>query len=782
MRNNSSATLFLLVAVVLAGGGLYLASGGGDNVSATSLGDSQEEPLSSEAASASPPGNLPQAAHAREASAPSNSRPAEPGAAALAEPQSERVNVALAEESEDLIVLVQDSNGRPLENLWVWVSSTPNGRFPFSDDRFRVRSDAEGRIRFEGVRSSLRPDRDYYLVHDVAFESLPHTLITPSTLELPVLLTIQPDYGSIEVSVVDYDGEPARQLESVALQLISPDEERDASLAFTRQSFDGTPAGNRCLFLYVELGRNWGVRAVRGAGFDTQATSEGPRALAATTKIEARFGSDRPVLLMRAVNKRGAAMPGVRLSLSMLTLFGPQKNQIAMTDARGEFAAHFGLEGAGIVGGTLRASYTGDDGVTYLGKFAELGDLENGENHRGDLVLHAAADIVHGRVVDVVGAPLSGVFVRAGLSPDYEFGSQSRIDFIETRTDADGEFVIRGHEDWEDFKVWAFYSDGPWGTKVSTVPEGLQDARSSVLDARRGSAALVLVLGNLVQPHVEMLLPKGAKAKHVELVLIPDGRPEERKSVKQNSNDLSSALVTCSFDLLEPGNYTLQCTLRSEDALLLEVRDQWIEADGLLTRVDLRDTMFVHTIHLLRDSGERLDGSYCYREAGSEDDWTCDNFEGSDVHIATSLERIDVRVLPSAFQGEVWLGLKGEASMLLRAPYRIRLVLRTNGKMPTPPYLFSARPHFDGREVGGLVGPRSFTDSLREMVYDVPMAGKHSIHWQYEQRGDSFGIMGGVLGGREVEIEVRDISGEQVFELQLDGEALTQLANNPPWD
>jgi len=252
--------------------------------------------------------------------------------------------------------------------------------------------------------------------------------------------------------------------------------------------------------------------------------------------------------------------------------------------------------------------------------------------------------------------------------------------------------------------------------------------------------------------------------------------------VKQVTNTSGSNVSTHTFDDLEPGNYALRCSLRGEDGALFELTGQWVESSGLLARVDLRDHVFIHSIHLQGGNGEHLEGDFSFRESGSEEDWIQEEFKGDTVRIVTSHERVDVRVLPASFGGESWVGLKGEATMTLRPPYRIRLVLRTDGEMPGDPYRFSVRPHFDGQDVGAPLGSKAFSDSQREMVFEVPMAGPYEVRWRYEQHGDSFSIVGGVLHGHEVEIHVRDVRGEQVFELPLDGEALTQLARNPPWD
>ena len=116
---------------------------------------------------------------------------------------------------------------------------------------------------------------------------------------------------------------------------------------------------------------------------------------------------------------------------------------------------------------------------------------------------------------------------------------------------------------------------------------------------------------------------------------------------------------------------------------------------------------------------------------------------------------------------------------------RVRLVLQSDGELPELPHAFSCDLRKGELDVGEAQGTRCFTKDNREIVMEVAAAGRLRVCWHLErvfESGDRRGVMGGdVLGEHELDIEVQETPGEQVFTLALDGAALTELTRQPPW-
>ena len=83
------------------------------------------------------------------------------------------------------------------------------------------------------------------------------------------------------------------------------------------------------------------------------------------------------------------------------------------------------------------------------------------------------------------------------------------------------------------------------------------------------------------------------------------------------------------------------------------------------------------------------------------------------------------------------------------------------------------------------IGMSYFTEENREVQLTVSAAGPLRVGWDLERRVDGANFGGargsGILAGHEVEIEVLDVPGVQVFSVRLDGGALTEVAQHPPW-
>jgi hypothetical protein len=125
--------------------------------------------------------------------------------------------------------------------------------------------------------------------------------------------------------------------------------------------------------------------------------------------------------------------------------------------------------------------------------------------------------------------------------------------------------------------------------------------------------------------------------------------------------------------------------------------------------------------------------------------------------------------------------VSGRREVVLEPPLRVRLELETDGLLPEFPYVFDPDLTLDGVHVGFAQGPEFFTRESRSVVFLVSSAGTRDVKWHREWHLDNGAVGGHVLQQHETSIEVLDARGEQVFRLTLPGEALTELATNPPW-
>lgn len=177
---------------------------------------------------------------------------------------------------------------------------------------------------------------------------------------------------------------------------------------------------------------------------------------------------------------------------------------------------------------------------------------------------------------------------------------------------------------------------------------------------------------------------------------------------------------------------------------------------------------------------DAITGQIAWRPSGSEDDWSARHFRGSYVELVTATAPADVWVRPNTYRHALLREGTGRRELHLNAHLRVRIKLRTNVQLPELPYLLRPDLREDGVRVGQPEGPQFLTDENREVGFLVSAPGGIRVHWHLLRQLEQSAITADCLVEHEMEIEVLDVAGEQVFTVDLDGEALASLMTKPP--
>ncbi len=406
----------------------------------------------------------------------------------------------------------------------------------------------------------------------------------------------------------------------------------------------------------------------------------------------------------------------------------------------------------------------------------------------------ASTLLVQGQVVDANGAPVPGVLVFAG---DMEFGSESwieqepgssahnlkwrsrdvlsgegsrRVDVVRGRTDEHGRFELNGRLELSTFFVHAeSYAETSAAVQVE---KGARDVRIVFRQPWR-------LFGS---------------------VLVEDPRDLQSLRLQVEGAALQAPQAywlqrdgTFSAQPLASGVYRLVFLLGHPGRRLAEIKDVALAQDTDIGAIDLR--AWIHRSRILLVGAEASDalpydlkGEYDWRPSSTFEPWQTLSFQGREIVILSDVTPIDVRVRPAGHRGALLQRVSGQRELDLGSPLRVRLVLRTTGALPEPPWFLSCDLVQGGERVGVVQQPSWFEDARRELRFLVAATGKVRVRWKLERaledpsRHASRNTVGGpVLPGHGREIEVLDVEDEQVFVLELDGAALSALSSEPTW-
>ena len=619
-------------------------------------------------------------------------------------------------------------------------------------------TDRGGRARFQDVRpAAAAGEGTQLLFHCLPFAELPVLALDGAALAAGEVQSVLPPTGSVEVIVRELDGRPAAAGTGVELTLV--DEQREAVnplLAESRPRWAIELRDGRAVFPYVELGRTWEVLARRPqASAASRARGRGPTRAGERASLLVELGSDHPAVRYRAVDAAGTPFAEVALKVRRQDGFF-SRELVVETDAGGWFVVD--LEGAWFLGsGTIVAAYKRGDGSLLRGRADLVGGNEAGLHEGGDVVLLPDDLLVAGIVVDETGAPVAGATVTAGARG---FGRPMFVEFgggVRGESDGSGRFELRGLLERESFDVQAF--QGRRESEPVRVREGSRDVRVALSPRWRLRGRL------LVDP--------GISPDELQVDLEADGEELGLDASIQGEG---------AFQLQGAAAGTYGLFVALGDERLVEIPSLHVAGDVELGSIDLRGRVTRHRIELVGGGGsDELRGDLAWRPAGSQDAWTSRSFDGRQLAILTPDPSIDVWVRPERYRNELTTGVTGSRRVVLRAPLAVVLELQTSGELPAYPYVFDPQLSLDGLRVGFPEGAPYFTAQNRAVRFLVSQPGRIRVQWHLERHGESWAVGGHVLRGHELEIDVLDLPGEQVFQLPLDGEALTRLARNPPY-
>jgi hypothetical protein len=405
-------------------------------------------------------------------------------------------------------------------------------------------------------------------------------------------------------------------------------------------------------------------------------------------------------------------------------------------------------------------------------ELADIGPIGGVEPARSDpeqARTRAAAGpalLAAGSVVDPHGNPVPRAWVDLGWLRE---GSVEPAP-IRTRTDPSGSFELQGAAESEQFAVRAHRENG---------------GSSEFVVARRGARDVRLVLQRPWSLQVRLLVQEARDLEALTVQLA--GQADDPGQHHHDSDGFSrtgrmSAFLErgdprLAFGPLAPGRYDLLFLLGPEQRELGEVQALDVRSDVDLGTIDLRGWI-QRTRVVLTGSGEPgpTMGTIAWRPSGSFEPWSERWFEGREVELLTEVAPIDVRVQAAGYRAGLLHQVSGRGELALAPALLVRIALRTTGTLPAPP--FALRCDLRGEKIlAAPRGPTYFSEENRELVFAVSAPGLLRVAWKLQKEG----ITGEVLPAHAQRIEVRDVPGEQVFPIELDGAALDELLRQPPW-
>jgi hypothetical protein len=688
-------------------------------------------------------------------------KPAQPDAEPTTPPDTRAVDAPQPATASDAIrVRVVDPYDAPVAGLPLLLGPAdidPQSELPIP--LAEATTDAEGRAVFAGQRAAAEAaPSPWLLVHQVAFEERPRRLLDAAALALDEIVTTQPAWGAAEVTVRDADDRPAPDGSGVTLTFVQPEEAEQPMLAEHRFGVDAQTHDGRARFDWLEPGRELEAHAARPDSMVRSRSKTRPWSVAgATVPLEVTLGADHAVISFRALDPAGRPLPNAPLRLESLARFVLQGNMDVVTDGQGTFRVDVG-DSRLFAGQDWLVKHDADDDVRWRGRARFEGELHVGLNDGGDVPLGPDPFLVAGRVVDASGAGVARAEVVAGEQDhDGFFGTPP----VTGRTDALGTFELHGILADEEFDLGARSGD----------------ARAPTVKARAGQRGVLLVVSPRRRVHGRVVCEPEFHASVFGLTLAaPSG---EETSVETVGADQAGAFE---FPSVPPGAYELVASLRGETLRTLpglvvageDLDVGTLDLSGLLHRCEV-----VYTG--VGDDAIFLQGRLRWRPSGADEDWRDEDLGQGFRRIYSVEPFVDVRVLARGYRMAALDHVTGRQEARLEPALRVRLELVTDGPLPEYPTVFDAELYADGARAGWAVGPHHFTAQNRTALYDVATTGPVSVRWHLERHGESWAVGGHVLQDRWPEIEVQDVPGEQVFRIGLDGDALRQLLEHPPF-
>lgn len=663
----------------------------------------------------------------------------------------------------DLVVQALDPSGAPLAGILLVLETGEgdSGTVPES-----CTSDASGRASFANVRARIaQAPQPWTLLADLPFERPPRLVLDAAALAHPAVIATLPGGGPLDVRVIELDGAPAPHGSTLRLRLV-PEGASDVEAAGHEWCFDLDAGAENVP--WVELGRTWELIALRPDGsLPTRARVRGPSSTGQRVEVELVLGSEHPVVSFRVLDPARRPLAGAEIQLAQGDVIGSLRKTALITDALGRFT----IDGRGSP--LEEASFTvtcRPEGAATLEGSARLPRNQAvGWNDGGDILLEADPLLCAGRVLDERGVPVSGAKVIAGKG-DWSF-DERRTD---TRSDQLGRFELRGMWNEEEFTL---HGEGAGSRSEDRLTRQGETGVTLVLAPRFGlSGRLALDPG--LDPRAIGFRVQATGANPISLhregsplrpfVPIPGVRGDPPEVFR--------------LEPIRAGTYDLGVVF--QDFELARLDGLVLHDDLDVGTIDLRGILRTVEIHIERaPAPSALTGKLSW--------WPSDGgarrgaqISGEVVTLVSPQLPIDVELRPRGFRSVLLANVSSHHRVTLAPALRVRVVLETDGELPASSGELGCELFAGDASVGHAQGSEHFTDEDRELEFLVSTPGVLRVSWRLEGRFEGANFGGSwartVLEDLRQEIEVLDVPGEQVFNVPLDGAALTELSRHWP--
>ncbi len=692
-----------------------------------------------------------------------------------------RLHVEAGEEGELVLELLRDAtihavtvDGRGAALDGVPVALRKRGTWGQSDTLV-VRSADGGRAVLPHIGLTLADDRESRWSVGVAAALAQPVEIAIDRDHLPaetLVLTV-PATGSLEIVVHGMAGGPQPGMGRVELCLHDPSRGSAPSFWARPDTLESALVEGRALFSHVGLGLEFDVEA-RGHGstVPTRVAGPGPRAPGERALLEVTLGSDHPVLRMRILDASGGPAANATLKARFELRSELNSDQFEYDLVTDEAAvAWYDISSMWSKGSRrtldLRRESNAQGPGGQSGSSARIDlsrEFQPGPNDLGDVRLRAANRIASGRVESHDGTPVEGAEVIAVLSREPGASEEPYVgdNRLETHSDAQGRFEILGSAEAATLRLSA--SRG--------------DPRSETLECRVGASGLVLTLREGGRIAGRLLLDAAVPADALSVGLGPSSEATERLAVgTEPSPDGDFELRS-----VPAGTYDLIVNSKRGGPELariagLLVLDGGSCADPRLGAIDLRGTLIAFTLELVPPRpDDRLAGVVTALLIGppSGDQERLTTFlHGSRIPFVLRARAVDLDVHVQDFRAVHLSDVRRDTRVELEPGLRVRLRLSGDDPLPSPPrYL---KPFLSAEEQPpGSMGhlQTSVVDADREIVLSAESAGTLYVHWLLEVRSENSLMTTTMRADPPQKIEVRDVPGEQVFEIAFPKAAL----------
>jgi len=675
-----------------------------------------------------------------------------------------------------LTVQVLDYADQPASGVPVALGHK-TGRW--SGASFTAETDAGGKHRYEhvGYRMATRNEGTWSVRLDLLLlEPVQRELDVEEDVGETVVLRMPP-VGALEVVVTEADGSPAPDGTVVYAGIVEEDQPRDISpfSNHEREYVRVETTDGAALYPFVELRQEFEVKVSHeGDRITTREYGDGPGVAGERREFSVMLGLENPVLVFRAVSEARAPLAEQDLTLEMAfrsNFMSNSWNREVKTDSEGLFRVDIGSH---YEEGDLRF-LTVSDGqeAPRMAQIDLAREFTPGQHDMGDLVLGDSPVLVAGRVTDAIGAPLAGaeVSLQTKLVREDEDVSWDRMK-VKAVTDEAGDFELRGVTPGTELYVSASVE----GKRGESVVARVGDMGVRLVLYGTGGLSGSVLLDEEV-PDIKIVV----KATRNDATPLPEnmyGRSED-----QEHPDTNGAFY---IDNLIPGTYTVEVELQQGQTTLVTIEGVTV-ADGKPTRdprlasIDLRGRLFVHRLVLVTPKPvENLQGTLQLRQAGDtegQQQWQW--FNESPVDIVCEHEAIDIELSVRGFRGVELEDVRGEREIQLDDGLPIRLILRTDGEVPAPPYYVKAvLIPVEGGHNSIDWGAPCF-DEAREVRTRAYGTGQMKVQWLVEKRGSTGSAMATTANVEpEQFVEVLETPAEQTFEVEISAEQLGAITKD----